>query len=111
MEKGLNPQGAVHPTFLKQQGESLLVPVRVFPRSNRNELTIEADGLRVRLTAPPVEGAANEALIALLAERLGLPKRAVRVARGAAGRQKLLEITGLSGEEFWERLQKNTTEQ
>lgn len=90
--------------FLKQQGETLLMPVRVFPRSNRNELALAADGLRVRLTAPPVAGAANEALIALLAECLGLPKRAVRVARGATGRQKMLEITGLSAEECWNRL-------
>lgn len=101
-----------HPAFLKQQGQArvLLAPARVFPRSNRNEVTIEADGLRVRLTAPPVEGAANEALIALMAERLRLPKRSVRVARGAAGRQKLLEITGLSEEEFWQRLRQNTGE-
>ncbi len=105
----LPPSDAAQPAFLQQQGERLLVPVRVFPRSHRNELSIEADGLRVRLTAPPVEGAANEALIALLAERLGLPKRAVRVARGAAGRQKILEISGLSSEEFWKRLQKNAS--
>jgi uncharacterized protein YggU (UPF0235/DUF167 family) len=51
-----------------------------------------------------VEGAANEALITLVAERLCLPKRRVRVARGATGRQKLLEIEGLSAEEFWRRL-------
>lgn len=100
----INAQDTAHPTFLKQQGARLLVPVRVFPRSNRNDLTCEADGLHARLTAPPVEGAANEALIALLAERLRLPKRSVRVARGAMGRQKLLEITGLSVEEFWQRL-------
>lgn len=110
MEKGTRSDGPTQPAFLKRQGESLLAPVRVFPLSNRNELSIEADGLRARLTAPPVEGAANEALIALLAERLGLPKRAVRVARGATGRQKVIEISGLSGEEFWKRLQKNTPE-
>jgi uncharacterized protein (TIGR00251 family) len=108
--KALNPQDAPHPAFLKQQGGALLVPTRVFPRSHRSELAIEADGLRVRLTAPPVEGAANEALIALLAERLGLPKRAVRVARGATGRQKMLEITGLSAEEFWRRLHPSADE-
>lgn len=100
----MNVQDAAHPTFLKQQGDRLLAPVRVFPRSNRNELMIAADGLRARLIAPPVEGAANEALIALLAERLRLPKRSVRVARGATSRKKLLEITGLSADEFWQRL-------
>lgn len=82
----------------------MLVPVRVFPRSNRNELVLADDGLRAWLTAPPVEGAANEALIGLLAEYLRLPKRAVCVARGATGRQKLIEITGLSAEECWKRL-------
>jgi uncharacterized protein (TIGR00251 family) len=106
----VGPEHPLHPAFLKQQGQTLLAPVRVLPRSSRNELTIEADGLRVRLTAPPVEGAANEALIALVAERLRLPKRSVRVARGAASRQKTLEITGLSGEEFWQRLRQNSDE-
>src|ERR1051326_4768762 len=108
MEKALQPPDADGPSFLKQQGEVLLAPVRVFPSSSRNGLTIGADGLRVRLTAAPVEGAANEALVALLAEHLGLPKPAVRVAGGAASRQKIVEITGLSGEEFWGRLQKNS---
>ncbi len=93
-----------YPAFLKQQGAVLLVPVRVLPRSNRNELMVEVDGLRVRLTAAPVDGAANEALIALLAERIGVPKRALRVARGVAARQKVLEIRGIAGEEFWRRL-------
>jgi uncharacterized protein (TIGR00251 family) len=91
-------------SFPRQQGDRLLVPARVLPRSSRSDLAIEADGLRVHLTAPPVEGAANEALIALVAERLGLAKRQVRVARGAAGRQKVLEIESLSVEEFWRRL-------
>ncbi len=100
----MDTERPVYPAFLRQQGETLLMPVRVFPRSNRSDLAIAADGLHVRLTAPPVEGAANEALIALLAERLRLPKRSVRVAQGRASRQKMLEITGLSTEEFWRRL-------
>lgn len=93
------------PSFVRQQGLYLLVPVRVLPRSSRNEVKLEADSLRVSLTAPPVEGAANEALVALLAEKLRLPKRQVQVARGATGRQKLLSIQGLTLEEFWRRLE------
>lgn len=54
--------------------------------------------LKVRLTAPPVDGAANEALIALLAERLGLPKRSISIVRGATGRQKTVEISGMTRE-------------
>lgn len=50
--------------------------------------------LKVRLQAPPVEGAANDALVALLAERLGVPRRAVRVVAGAASRAKTVEIEG-----------------
>ena len=93
------------PSFVRQQGASQLVPVRVLPRSSRNEMRQESEGLRVSLTAAPVEGAANEALIALLAEKLRLPKRQVQVARGATSRQKVLAIEGLAVEEFWRRLE------
>ena len=59
----------------------------------------------MRLTAPPVEGAANEALIALLAERLGLPKRSISIVSGATGRQKIVEIVGMAEEDVEKRLQ------
>lgn len=52
--------------------------------------------LKVRLTAPPVDGAANEALIALLAEQLDVPKRQVTIVRGSTGRQKTVEIAGIT---------------
>jgi uncharacterized protein YggU (UPF0235/DUF167 family) len=88
--------------------------VRVIPRSRRNALEWEtgeeeAEGgmLKAHLTAPPVEGAANEALVALLAERLRLPKRAISIVRGATSRQKTLEIADLSAEEVTRRLREN----
>jgi uncharacterized protein YggU (UPF0235/DUF167 family) len=56
--------------------------------------------LRVRVTAPPIEGAANQALVRLLAEELGLARRSVRLVAGAAGRQKLIVVEGLSAEEL-----------
>ena len=93
------------PSFVRQQGAYLLVPVRVLPRSSRNEMRLESEGLRVSLTAAPVEGAANEALITLLAEKLRLPKRQLQVARGATSRQKVMAIEGLAVEEFWRRLE------
>jgi uncharacterized protein (TIGR00251 family) len=92
------------PSFVRQQGDTLLVPVRVVPRSRRNDLALESDSLRVHLTAPPVEGKANEALIGLLAGCLGVSQRQVRVARGATGRQKVLAVEGLALEVFWQRL-------
>ncbi len=83
---------------------SLLVPVRVMPRASADELKREGDVLRVRVTAPPVDGAANAAVVALLARRLRLPKRAVSVERGASARDKLIAVQGLTSDEFWSRL-------
>jgi uncharacterized protein len=77
----------------------MLLTVKVYPRSKKNRLEWEQGQLKVHLTAPPVEGAANEALIALLAEQLDLPKRAISIMRGATSRQKTVEISGLTLEE------------
>ena len=52
--------------------------------------------LKVRLTAPPVEGAANEALVRLIAGALGVPRRQVSVVAGSSGRRKILQIEGVS---------------
>lgn len=60
--------------------------------------------LKVRLTTPPVNGAANEALIKLLAARLELPRNALRIVQGATGRQKVLEIDGITDEELYGKL-------
>ncbi|HEX5439321.1 MAG TPA: DUF167 family protein [Ktedonobacterales bacterium] len=89
---------------IREDGARLIVPVRVTPRARRIALTLEGETLRAWLTAPPVEGAANAALLALLAERLGLPKRAVTLLRGGSSREKLLAIEGISAEEFSKRL-------
>ena len=79
--------------------------VRVLPRSSRNSIEWEQETLKVRLTAPPVDGAANQALIALLAERLDLPKRSISIVSGVTGRQKIVEIVGMAEEEVEKRLQ------
>lgn len=78
-----------------QANRALLVTVRVIPRASREELTVEGDTLRARLTAPPVEGAANDALVTLLADRLQVPRRCVALVRGASSRQKLVSISGV----------------
>lgn len=59
---------------------------------------MHGDAVHIRLTAPPVENAANEALVELLAARLGVAKRQVRVVAGAASRRKVIEIDGISAE-------------
>ncbi len=82
----------------------MLITVRVIPRSSKNEIVWEQDGLKVRLTAAPVAGAANEALIRLLAKQLGLPRSAIRVVRGATGRKKMVEMDGISPAEVKRRV-------
>jgi len=79
--------------------------IRVVPRAARSALARDASGvLRVHLTAPPVEGAANRALIALLAERLALPKNTLAVARGERGRDKVVSVDGCSPSDVEQRL-------
>ena len=82
----------------------MLISVRVIPRSSKNSLAWEQGKLIVRLTSPPIDGAANEALVALLAEELGLPKRQITIVRGASGRQKTVEITGVTLEDVEQKL-------
>jgi uncharacterized protein (TIGR00251 family) len=81
--------------------------VRVIPRSSRNTIEWEQGVLKAWLTAPPVDGAANDALVALLAERLRVPKSSISIARGAASRQKVVEIAGMSEAEILVRLRAN----
>ena len=71
--------------------------VRVQPRASRDEITGEyQDALKIRLTAPPVNDRANEALRKLLASRLNVPMTAVRIAAGEHGRNKHVEVLGIT---------------
>ena len=83
------------------------IRVRLTPRSGRNEIVGWQDGLlRVRVTAPPVDGKANEALERLIAKALGVPKRDVSIVSGARGREKAVEIAGRSQDEIVKLLAK-----
>lgn len=70
--------------------------VRVQPRASRSEVVGAHGGaLKVRLQAPPVDGAANAALVELLAESLGVPRRAVRIVAGESSRSKTVDVDGV----------------
>ena len=73
------------------------LPVKVVPRASKNEIVgVGEDGtLRIRVTAPPVEGAANEAVIELLADVLGIAKSNIDIVAGLAGTTKLVSIIGI----------------
>lgn len=71
--------------------------IRVQPRASRAALLGEhAGALKVAITAPPVEGEANAALVKLLATRLGVPRRAVRIVSGERSRNKTVQVEGLT---------------
>lgn len=75
--------------------------VRVNPRSSRSQVTGWQDGvLHIKLTAPPVEGAANKAAVEFLAKTLGVRKSQVALVSGQTGRDKTFEIAGLTPEEL-----------
>jgi len=80
--------------------------IRVLPRAKKNEISeILADGtIKIRLTAPPVEGKANQALIDLLAATLQVPKSNIEIIAGHTGRNKLVSILSLDAKTVQERL-------
>ena len=80
--------------------EAAVVDVRVIPRAKKTEIDGERDGaLVVRVAAPPVEGAANEALVDFFAQALRVPRRAVQIVGGQRGRRKRLAIAGVTPDE------------
>jgi uncharacterized protein (TIGR00251 family) len=82
-----------------------LLSIRVIPRARRTEVSgRRGDAILIRLAAPPVDGAANDALIAYLADRLGLPQRHVAIVRGATTRDKTVAIEGVAPAEILRRL-------
>ena len=79
--------------------------VRITPRASRDEVVGEREGvLLVRVTAPPVDGAANEALVRLLAKVVGVPRGDVLIASGATSRTKIVDVAGLELHEVRLRL-------
>jgi len=90
---------------MQERGRAIAFAVRVIPRASQDAIEGGYQGaLKVRLTAPPVDDRANEALIRLLAERLNVPKSAVRIVAGAKSRTKRVEIAGARREQIIEML-------
>ncbi len=85
--------------------EKATLKVHVNPRSSRNQITgWQDDVLSVKLTSPPVEGAANKACIEFLADQLHVRKSQITLISGEKSRDKVLEITGISQSDLQKRL-------
>ncbi len=83
-----------------ESAKSVTIRVRLTPRSSRNAVVGHKDGVfRIKLTAPPVEGKANQALIAFLAKTLRIPKRSLGIVSGGKSREKTLAIEGVTARE------------
>jgi uncharacterized protein len=81
--------------------------IYVTPKSRANEITVSRAerSVRIRVTAAPENGRANQAVLDLLRERLGVPRDQVRVAGGTTSRRKWIEVDGLEEAEVWRRLE------
>ena len=85
------------PTFARDVAGGCTLSVRIHPGARKNTVTgIHAESLKISLTTPPVDGRANEALIAFLAEALRLPRSRITLITGQTSRTKLIRITGKS---------------
>lgn len=89
--------GMNQPGFLRVQSDGVYLAVKLQPRASRNEIQgPQGDELKIKVTAPPVDSAANEALIKLLCEILDCPRNAVELVRGQTSRHKWIKLHGLS---------------
>ena len=93
------------PPFLRVQPDGVLLSVKLQPRASADEIG-EALGneLRIKVTAPPVDAAANEALIKLLAQQLHCPRNRVDLVRGHTSRHKTIKLYGLAAEDVVTKL-------
>lgn len=90
------PAAAPLPAFLTNHPDGVTLDIRLQPRASKNEIgTATGAELRIKVTAPPVEAAANEALLRLLADSLDCPRGKVELIRGQTARRKVVKVYGL----------------
>jgi uncharacterized protein (TIGR00251 family) len=92
-------------TFLRETTGGILLSVKLQPRASKNEIGAPlGDELKIKVTAPPVDSAANEALLELLAEKLDCARGRMELIRGQTSRHKTVLLRGFKPEEVLARL-------
>ena len=87
------------PSFIRVQPDGVFLAIKLQPRASANEVGEPlGEELRVKVTAPPVDSAANDALIQLLADHLGCARNRIELVRGHTSRHKLVKLYGLSAQ-------------
>lgn len=85
---------------IRETDTGVVFNIRVVPRASRSEAAgFQGDALKLRITAPPVDGKANEACVALLAELLGVKKARVEIIAGQTSKTKTVAVEGMKGKE------------
>jgi uncharacterized protein (TIGR00251 family) len=93
------------PGFIRVQGNQVVLAIKLQPRASTNEIgPVLGNELKIKVTAPPVDAAANVALLELLAEQLNCPRGAVQLVRGHTSRHKTVAIIGLTADAVRQRL-------
>jgi uncharacterized protein (TIGR00251 family) len=91
---------------IRDSADGASFSVRVHPRAKKNAITGEmGDALKIALTAPPVEGKANDACVEFLAKVLKVPRSSVTITSGQSSRNKVIRVAGLSAPEVSRRLE------
>ena len=91
--------------MFKESNGAVTFAVKVIPRAGKNQIAgIEGDVVKIRLNAPPVEGKANDALIAFLADALGAHRAQIEIVIGYTSRHKVVRVRGVSAQEVERKL-------
>lgn len=94
------------PKFLRESPEGAILSIKVQPRASRNAVAgVHGEELKVAVTAPPVDSAANEAVLRFLAETLDCPRGAIQLVRGQASRHKTILVRGATAAQILLKLQ------
>jgi uncharacterized protein (TIGR00251 family) len=97
----------MQPAFIRAQENGVLLAIKLQPRASRNQIGSPlGDELRIKVTAPPVDAAANQALIELLAETLDCGRNRIEILRGHTSRHKTIRLHGFTATEVLNRLPK-----
>jgi uncharacterized protein (TIGR00251 family) len=95
-----------HDLLIRRTPDGLQIRLHVQPRAKRCEISgVHNGALKIKVTAPPVDDAANRAVIEYLADRLGIPRSRLSILSGARSRNKILDIKGMSLENFHKQLE------
>ena len=96
---------------MKEANGEVSFAVRIHPRAKKNGITGEVgDAFKVSLTAPPIEGRANDACIEFFAKLLKVPRSSITIASGQTSRNKVIRVEGVTGQYVLEKLQQGRTQ-